>query len=213
MTLENTRKLFKQTKPPLTALNFMNKLPAFCAAMSVALFLSTEAKAEVLTQVCVRTADVANAGTDTEGRLEATLVGISGLASQLINLDNEDRDDLNTNTWSCFTYGDGPNRPIGQRISDVGPAVLMTINATGVEDDWCMIQAYTRRYQGVESNTTILSESQFHRPDLGDGRICFGNERNSVTEHTFQVKNRPAGDKIKVKGFWDRKDSHIGDRF
>jgi hypothetical protein len=210
---QNMNYVFPFSQGLMEAMKFVKNARFFCAVISVGMFLSTEAQAEVLTEVCVRTANVSEAGTDTEGVLEATLVGISGLTSQKINLDNADRDDLNRNTWSCFTYGDGNNRPIGQRISDVGPAVLMTITAAGVEDDWCLIQAYTRRYQGVASEATILSESQFMRPDLGDGRTCFGNERNSVTEQTFQVKNRPSGDKIKVKGFWESKGSHIGNGF
>lgn len=178
-------------------------IASFCMAHSV--------HAETLTQICVRTPDVSDAGTDTSGLLEATLIGVSGRKSEKFLLDNDGVDDLNRNTWSCFIRGDGNNRPIGERFSDVGPAVLMTIKATGVGDDWCMFQAFSRRYEGVESDSTILSESQFHMPT--DGRVCFGDDYNSVSEHQYKSRWRPNNDKLKVKGFWSKENGHIGDSY
>lgn len=170
----------------------------------------TQASADVFTRICVRTGDWANAGTDTSGDIYAVVTGAGGDVIR-VEMDNSGVDDLNRNTWSCF---DRSSASGFDRVPDVGLAVMFEIDTKGVGDDWCMIQAYTQRWQGRPGQGTLLSEAQFWRPDQGDKSVCFGDESGSVQRHVMRRKNPiPRGTKITTKGQWLRADSHIGNSY
>lgn len=142
--------------------------------------LATSAIAEVEYEICIRTQDVSEAGTD--NAIWAVLYGAGGETGE-IEL-NTDRDDHNRNTWTCHVKSE-----FQKGMKDVGPINSMKIMMKG-DDDVCFRQQYVRRrVDGVETHISQL-------PGTG----CIGDDARS---RYFVLRNKkPVYASGPADGFW-----------